>query len=393
MRTLGFYDSYGNPKQWFKHGSDSSEIKYALGWSQVNRLTEITDIDTNERYEYTYNSSGIRTNKRVGNTEYEYFLDGSNIIAETRTTGESAEKLIYYYETTGIVGFNCNGTDYYYQKNIQGDIIRIYNESGTICGMYSYDAWGKRTVILDSNGIASINPFGYRGYYLDNETGLWYLNSRYYDSEVGRFLTPDSLDYLAPETLGGLNRYTYCGNNPVNYYDPSGHLISLIVVLMITGAIAGASLGGLIAGFTAYNNGSRGWDLFGSILLGTLGGGAIGVVAGFAMGVLGPAIGGLGVKVLGDTLAASAVATAFAAGVELFVAASAVSLVASGAVAAGNISMMVSGKPSSGPIRFSGDQGVGIDPKTGKLFTDSRDANEFFHTIKDKSLKNYGRNG
>ena len=74
--------------------------------------------------------------------------------------------------------------------------------------------------------MCRINPRGKHlsdlSYYLDNETKLWYLNSRYYDSEVGRFLTPDSLDYLDPETLGGLNRYTYCGNNPVNYYDPSG---------------------------------------------------------------------------------------------------------------------------------------------------------------------------
>ena len=106
---------------------------------------------------------------------------------------------------------------------------------------------------------------------------------------------------------------------------------------MITGAIAGASLGGLIAGFTAYNNGSRGWDLFGSILLGTLGGGAIGVVAGFAMGVLGPAIGGLGISILGDTLAVSAALEVTGIAVQIGIAAAAAYLVGVGAVAAGNV--------------------------------------------------------
>ena len=181
----------------------------------------------------------------MGNTLHNYYLDGSNIIAETRTTGGVVSKLKYYYGTMGLVGFNYNGTDYYYQKNIQGDIVRIYNNSGTLYGEYRYDAWGKCTIITDLSGIATINPFRYRGYYIDNETGLCYLNSRYYDPTVGRFLSPDSLEYLGPEDLGGLNLYNYCNNNPVMYTDPSGNsfaLISFLIGLGIAAAI-GATVG------------------------------------------------------------------------------------------------------------------------------------------------------
>ncbi len=99
--------------------------------------------------------------------------------------------------------------------------------------------------------MCRINPRGKHlsdlSYYLDNETGLCYLNSRYYDPTVGRFLSPDSLDYLDPESIGGLNLYAYCGNNPVNYYDPSGCevitafftglLLSLAILFLAAGAL------------------------------------------------------------------------------------------------------------------------------------------------------------
>ncbi len=87
---------------------------------------------------------------------------------------------------------------------------------------YSYDAWGKCTIKTNVDAIATINPFRYRGYYFDTETGLYYLNARYYDPEVGRFISPDSTDYLSPESINGLNLYAYCRNNPVMNIDPSG---------------------------------------------------------------------------------------------------------------------------------------------------------------------------
>ena len=115
-----------------------------------------------------------------------------------------------------MAGFEYNGQQYYYRKNLQGDIVAICDHCGNLLGEYEYDAWGK---ILSQGGseLLTINPFRYRGYYYDEETGLYYLNSRYYDPETGRFISPDSLKYLEPETCNGLNLYAYCGNNPVVY--------------------------------------------------------------------------------------------------------------------------------------------------------------------------------
>ncbi|MBP5356549.1 MAG: RHS repeat-associated core domain-containing protein, partial [Clostridia bacterium] len=91
-----------------------------------------------------------------------------------------------------------------------------------------------------------INPIRYRGYYYDNETGLYYLLTRYYDSEIGRFISPDSADYLDPTTINGLNLYAYSKNNPVMYYDPSGHFVvsSFIMIGYIESfAIVSAAIG------------------------------------------------------------------------------------------------------------------------------------------------------
>ena len=120
---------------------------------------------------------------------------------------------------------------YYYVKDIQGNVKRITDIYGHVVASYTYDAWGNHTV-YDEYGdvntyqgiIGNINPIRYRGYYFDAETGLYYLQTRYYDPEIGRFISPDSTKYLDPESINGLNLYAYCLNNPVMYEDPSGHL-------------------------------------------------------------------------------------------------------------------------------------------------------------------------
>ena len=110
-------------------------------------------------------------------------------------------------------------TPYYFRRNLLGDVIGIYNTSGTKVGGYAYDAWGNCTITLNTNGIATRNPIRYRGYYYDEETGLYYLNARYYSPTWRRFISPDDTAYLDTENPNGLNLYTYCGNNPliVNY--------------------------------------------------------------------------------------------------------------------------------------------------------------------------------
>ena len=111
---------------------------------------------------------------------------------------------------------------YLYEKNIFGDVIGIYNTSGTKVAFYSYDAWGNliSSSYSDYNAY-SLNPFRYRGYYFDTETGFYYLQSRYYDSKTGRFLNADG--YVnANGDLQGYNMYAYCSNNPVMCVDPTG---------------------------------------------------------------------------------------------------------------------------------------------------------------------------
>lgn len=132
------YDNYGNPKKWFKHGTDSSQLKYTLQWGCVSNLTAIIDDDSGIQYSYKYNDQGIRTEKVVNGVTHRYYLQGEKIIAEKY--GNNLIK--FYYDATGVCAFNYNGIDYYYQKNIQGDILKIYNDNGTLYAEYSYDAWG-----------------------------------------------------------------------------------------------------------------------------------------------------------------------------------------------------------------------------------------------------------
>ena len=115
---------------------------------------------------------------------------------------------------------------------------------------YRYDAWGNCKVlnadgseIADSNHIGILNPFRYRSYYYDTGIGLYFLKTRYYDPEVGRFMTIDDISYLDPESINGLNLYAYCGNNPIMYSDPNGHLAISIGLLMLIGFVVGAAIG------------------------------------------------------------------------------------------------------------------------------------------------------
>ena len=113
---------------------------------------------------------------------------------------------------------------------------------------YTYDAWGNCSVVVNENNVANINPFRYRGYYFDTESGLYYLMSRYYDPSIGQFISMDTPDYLEPNTIGGVNLYAYGLNNPVMYVDPTGHLAWWAIALIVVGAITIAtSIGEAVA--------------------------------------------------------------------------------------------------------------------------------------------------
>jgi len=170
---------------------------------------------------YIYNADGIRIGKNSGGVVTEYVLNGTLILAEKR--GDTIIR--YIYDENGLpVGMILDGTTYLYEKNLQGDVIGIYTTSGTKVVTYVYDAWGKTVSSSYVSGYSNVytyNPFRYRGYYYDTETGFYYLQSRYYDPAIGRFINADG--YLSTGTgLIGCNMYAYCNNNPVMYVDYTG---------------------------------------------------------------------------------------------------------------------------------------------------------------------------
>ena len=195
--------------------------------------------------------------------------------------------------------------------------------------------------ISDANHIGILNPFRYRGYFYDEETGLYYLKTRYYDPETGRFITIDGIEYLDPETINGLNLYAYCGNNPVMNVDPTG---TFFLTALLIGLIAGAIIGGTVNGVIAYNNGVRGWDLVGQIALGAVVGGLIGAAAGAVIGV-GGAMMGMGANLLGMGLSGGglALANGMVLGAGAVALAGAAGVVVGGAIIIEGIKIAISG--------------------------------------------------
>jgi RHS repeat-associated protein len=189
-------------------------MKLAMSWTG-RQLNSITNNGTTSSY--LYNADGIRIKKTVGSTVTEYFTNGSTILAEK--TGSNI--LWYIYDSDGeILGFTYNGTPYYYIKNVQGDVYKVVNASGSVVASYTYDAWGK--VLSAIGSMAQINPIRYRSYYYDAETGFYYLQSRYYDPETGRFLNADG-QLNVGFGLIGCNLFAYCYNNTIAGVDYDGN--------------------------------------------------------------------------------------------------------------------------------------------------------------------------
>ena len=211
-----------------------------LKWGHLRNLEKYNIVNDIAQVAYTYNSNGIRTSKTTSTSTTKYVLCGNKILSQN-TNGTN---IYFQYGIDGLIGFNWdNITQYYYKKNAQGDIIGIYDDSYTEIVKYVYDAWGNHECrILTSFGtfeqidstkeyttteqnyilIANTNPFRYRGYYYDTETGLYYLNSRYYDPELGRFINADDINLINPYINNGINLYSYCYNNPNYFIDNSG---------------------------------------------------------------------------------------------------------------------------------------------------------------------------
>ena len=170
---------------------------------------------------YSYDADGNRISKTVNGITTEYILIDGTLTGQI--TGQ--DKLVFLYDESGTkYGFTYNGATYYYNLNLQGDVIGIFDSTGTEVVQYAFDEWGKLLSVTGqlASTVGQINPIRYRGYYYDAETGFYYVSSRYYDPEIGRFLNADN-QLSTGSDLTGMNLFAYCGNNPVNRIDPDGH--------------------------------------------------------------------------------------------------------------------------------------------------------------------------
>lgn len=216
------YDEIGNPLT-YRDGM-------SMTWKNGRQLTTLTNGDTS--ISYGYDSDSVRTTKTVNGVKYTYAYLNGQLLYETRDDA----KFYYSYDANGIL-YNIRytltdgGTEYsyYYTHNSRGDIVGIYNGAGELKAHYEYDAWGNVISITDNNGnaitnpnhIGNLNPFRYRGYYQDTETGLYYLMSRYYDPITHRFINADGY-FQSGGSILDANTFAYCGNNPVLNVDPLG---------------------------------------------------------------------------------------------------------------------------------------------------------------------------
>ena len=219
-----------------------------LTWGEGRRLKRVSlswgTVD------FAYDSDGKRVKKTSGNTETKYYYNGSILSGLVRTTagstGTTKTTVQFVYDAEGKPFLlRLNGkTDYFYLYNGLGDVVGLVDSSNQVVVRYQYNSWGKVTSTQDTSGVslATLNPFRYRKYVYDPETGLYCLGSRYYDPEVGRFVNADDTDviFAKPQELGSKNLYAYCDNNPVAREDYAGEF----PIPCIVGAVVGAVVSG-----------------------------------------------------------------------------------------------------------------------------------------------------
>ena len=222
------YDEIGNPLS-YRDGME-------MTWLNGRKLTTLQS--GNDSISYKYDSNGVRTSKTVNGVEYTYEYLNGKLMHETR-----GEKVFdYCYDANGqlyAVSYKANSSTnavtYYYAHNWRGDITSIYDGEGNMVAKYEYDAWGNvltvtnsnNSEITDPNHIANLNPFRYRSYYYDSESGLYYLMSRYYDPVTHRFVNADGY-FQSGDGILDTNMNAYCRNNPLNNIDKYGTLVTTI---------------------------------------------------------------------------------------------------------------------------------------------------------------------
>ena len=265
------YDAIGNPLTYYNGSS------YTFSWTG-RQLTGATF--GGNTYTFIYNDKGIRTSKTKNGVKTVYHLNDSQIAYE-ETNGNIT---VYLYDSNGLpIGMQYRGASYaanvwdiyWFEKNLQGDIIAVYDQAGNKLISYTYDAWGNTTQTYYNSGISTTavnNPFRYRGYYYDADLGLYYLNTRCYDANTGRFISPDTEAVITatPDALTDKNLYAYCDNNPITRRDDGGEFWNWLV-----GGIVGAVGGAISAGV----QGKKGEEFWSSVADGAVSGSVAGLVA------------------------------------------------------------------------------------------------------------------
>ena len=320
------YDQIGNPLT-YRNGMSFTWNGRQMATANLNG-TAVT---------YKYDADGLRNYKKVGNTVHEYEYVGGQLVYEKR--GDL--KFYYRYNAMGelasIKRINSSGTEYtvYVVTNTRGDVEELWLASGTMVARYVYDTWGNTIGILDDEGnqitdtssIAVQNPLRYRSYYYDAESGLYYLQSRYYDPVVGRFISADGQMAGVGDSVQGYNLYAYCFNDPVNASDSEGEwpswakkavaafgvVAAVAVVAAVTvatagtgtaaaliavGAAKGAAIGmasgaaiGAATGAVSHRVSTGSWSGAGTAALNGMGDGALlGAVTGAITGAAGSAV-------------------------------------------------------------------------------------------------------
>lgn len=199
-------------------------------WKNGRVLSNITDSGTNTSISYSYDENGIRLSKTVNGTTTWYTVKDGVILSQT--TGGNT--MFFQYDNSGNpLGFVRYDTQYFYITNQMGDVVGITDTTGNLIATYSYGAWGEVLAVTPATAgnttqlaIANDNPLRYRGYYYDAETSYYYLQSRYYDPGICRFLNADSVNLLPSmqDRVAGSSVFVYCENNPINIVDYAGSL-------------------------------------------------------------------------------------------------------------------------------------------------------------------------
>ncbi|MDY2889244.1 MAG: RHS repeat-associated core domain-containing protein [Candidatus Caccosoma sp.] len=285
--TVIYYDEtgfIGNPIEIRKPNNQLN-----LTWLG-RRLGSATGGPNSDVVFFRYNANGIRVFKEVVSNYMEnYYLDGDKIVTLKRTKGANISSLHFIYdETQSLVGFTYNGEQYFYDRTVNGEIRYIIDKSKTIHVSYEYDDWGVPTISANTEIgqiLSDLNPFMYKGYFYDKELGLYYLKTRYYDPDLGRFINADN-DVGSVGVTMGMNLYSYCKCNPINYADENGNWPSWATKVCIGLAVIAAC--GIAAAVCVATGGSACVAL--SMMVGAAKGALIGAVSGAITGAVTGAI-------------------------------------------------------------------------------------------------------